>query len=89
MIYIPEINWIAKCINDLLISNSRSVLFNFLIKINQLFWSNIFIIAIYLLNHIFLSFFKYDYPLAIWLEIYNSSIESYTLDLDYFQTFNY
>lgn len=85
--YSPEINGIAECTNGFVVSKAKYLLLNAPSKIGQLFWPETFTTIIYLLNCSFLSFFKYDCPLAVWLRAYNSINKSYAPNLYYFQTF--
>lgn len=70
-------NDIAKCMNDLVTFKTQCLLLNTLIYIGQLFKFKTFIIVIYFLNYSSLFFLKYNYFLAIWLKIYNSSNKTY------------
>lgn len=73
MAYSLDINCFAKCTNSFIASKAKCLLFDILLKINQSFWPETFSGTIYLLNRFFLSFFKYDYLLVVWLRIYNIS----------------
>ena len=66
MAHSSKINGIAKRINALVASKARCLLLNALSKIGQLFQPEAFTTAIYLLNRLPSSFFKYDCPLAVW-----------------------
>lgn len=57
MAYNSETNGIAECTNSFIVFKDKCLFFNAFSKINQLFWPEIFIIVINLLNCSLLSFF--------------------------------
>ena len=85
--YSPEMNGIAERINGFVASKARCLLLDAPSKIGQSFWPEVFTTSIYLLNRSYLSFLKYDCPLAVWLRAYNFSNKSYTPDLGHLRTF--
>lgn len=87
--YCLKMNNIAEYTNGLLASKARCLLLNVSFKIGQLFWLEAFTTALYLLNRSLLSFLENDCLLIVWLRAYNSSTESYTLNLGHLGTFGY
>ena len=81
-------NNVAERTNGHIVSKARYLFLDAHAKIDQSFWLKAFSTSIYLLNCSLSSFLKYDCPLAVWLRVYNSNNESYTLDLSYLRTFD-